>query len=66
MACAGALAVAAGVGGLYLSHYVELAAGASIALCAVATFALALPAGRPVRPAPAPPVRSPVDAVGVG
>ena len=66
MVCAGGLAVAAGVGGLYLSHYAELAAGASIALCAVATFALALPAGRPGRAAPAPPVSSPVDAVGVG
>lgn len=40
--CAGALAAAAGVAGLYLSFYAELAAGASIALCAVATWVLAL------------------------
>lgn len=65
MACAAALAVAAGVGGLYLSHYAELAAGASIALCAVATFALALPVGRPC-PGPAASVSSPVDAFGAG
>lgn len=38
---AAGLAIAAGVGGLYVSHYLELAAGASIALVAVAWFALA-------------------------
>ena len=38
---AAALAVGAGLAGLYASYYLELAAGASIALAAVATFALA-------------------------
>lgn len=41
LALAAGLAVGAGVAGLYASYYLELAAGASIALCAVATFALA-------------------------
>ncbi len=41
--CAAALGVGAGVAGLYLSFYADLAAGASIALCAVAAFAMALP-----------------------
>lgn len=59
---AAGLAIGSGVAGLYLSHYAELAAGASIALCAVATFALALPARRPLR-RPASPVSSPVDAL---
>jgi ABC-type Mn2+/Zn2+ transport system permease subunit len=40
-----ALAVSAGIGGIYLSHYLELAAGASIALLAVAWFVLSLPFG---------------------
>jgi ABC-type Mn2+/Zn2+ transport system permease subunit len=44
LVAAGALGVTAGIGGLYLSHYADLAAGASIALCAVATFGLALAA----------------------
>lgn len=35
---AAALAVAAGAAGIYLSYWADLAAGASIALCAVATF----------------------------
>jgi ABC-type Mn2+/Zn2+ transport system permease subunit len=39
------LGVGAGVGGLYLSHYLELAAGASIALVAVGVFAAGLLAG---------------------
>jgi ABC-type Mn2+/Zn2+ transport system permease subunit len=39
---AGALAVGAGLAGLYASYYLELAAGASIALAAVATFAVAV------------------------
>ena len=45
---AAVLAVAAGVAGLYASYYLELAAGASIALAAVATFAIAaiIPAAR--------------------
>jgi ABC-type Mn2+/Zn2+ transport system permease subunit len=43
---AAALAILAGVGGLYISHYLEVAAGASIALIAVAVFVLSLPLGR--------------------
>ncbi len=43
------LAVTAGVGGLYVSHYLELAAGASIALAAFATFVLTLPVRAPGR-----------------
>lgn len=39
---AAVLAIGAGVGGLYLSHYLEVAAGAAIALVAVAIFVLAL------------------------
>ncbi len=38
-------AVLAGVGGLYASHYLQTAAGASIALVAVAIFALSIPLG---------------------
>ena len=38
---AGAFAVAAGVAGIYVSYWADLAAGASIALAAVAIFALA-------------------------
>jgi ABC-type Mn2+/Zn2+ transport system permease subunit len=51
------------VGGLYVSHYLELAAGASIALVAVALFVLSLPLGRGRgrRPARA---GSAVDAIG--
>jgi len=41
LALAAVLAVVAGISGLYASYYLELAAGASIALAAVATFALA-------------------------
>jgi ABC-type Mn2+/Zn2+ transport system permease subunit len=50
---AAALGVSAGVAGWYLSYYAELAAGASIALCAVASFLLVLPFGR-CGPAPGP------------
>ncbi len=46
LAAAAALAVFAGVAGIYLSYWAELAAGASIALCAVATWAVAVAAGR--------------------
>jgi len=55
LALAAALTVAAGVSGLYLSWYLDLAGGASVALCAVALFGLSLlrrPAratGRPLR-----------------
>ncbi len=41
MAVAVGVAVAAGIGGLYLSYYADLAAGASIALVTVATYLLA-------------------------
>lgn len=43
LAISSAIGVACGIGGLYISHYLELAAGASIALVAVAAFALTLP-----------------------
>ena len=46
LAVAAALAVGAGVTGYYLSYYAEIAAGASIALCALGAFALSLPFGR--------------------
>ena len=36
LALAAVLAMAAGVGGLALSYYADLAAGASVALCAAA------------------------------
>ncbi|WP_369010314.1 metal ABC transporter permease [Escherichia coli] len=36
LALAAAIAAAAGFGGLALSYYADLAAGASVALCAVA------------------------------
>lgn len=51
---AAALGMVAAVGGLYLSHYLELATGASVALVAVALFALSLLRGS----------ASPVDAPG--
>ncbi|MEO8690781.1 MAG: metal ABC transporter permease [Solirubrobacteraceae bacterium] len=41
LALAAALAIAAGVGGLALSYYADLAAGASVALCAAAAPILA-------------------------
>lgn len=40
------IAVGSGIAGLYLSYYADVAAGASIALCAVAAFILSLPLGR--------------------
>lgn len=43
---AGAIAVMAGILGIYLSYYAELAAGASIAACACAAYAASLPFGR--------------------
>jgi len=51
MACAALIAVAAGIGGLYLSYYAELAAGASIAVVLVGAYlaAAALAALRPWR-----------------
>lgn len=38
---AAALAIVAGIAGIYLSYWAEIAAGASVALCAVAMFGLA-------------------------
>jgi len=46
MLLAAALAVVAGVGGLYLSYYAGTAGGASVALAIVAVYLLALPLGR--------------------
>jgi manganese/iron transport system permease protein len=43
---AAAIAVGAGVAGLYASYYLGTAGGASIALAIVAAYLLALPAGR--------------------
>lgn len=45
MAVAAAIAVAAGVGGIYLSYYAGTAAGASIAVVMVGAYALSLLAG---------------------
>lgn len=42
---AAALAAVAGVAGIYLSYWAETAAGASIALCAVATWVAAMASG---------------------
>jgi len=39
------LAIGAGIAGLYASHYLETAAGASIALAAVGVFVVSLPLG---------------------
>lgn len=55
---AAALAMLAGFAGLYLSYFAELAAGASVALCAVAEYALAVAAtsmARRLRATPAAP-----------
>ncbi len=49
LALSALLAIGAGVGGLYVSHYLELAAGASIALVAVGVFAFSLFARSPPR-----------------
>ena len=46
MLLAAALAVLAGIGGLYLSYYAGTAGGASVALAIVAVYLLALPLGR--------------------
>jgi ABC-type Mn2+/Zn2+ transport system permease subunit len=42
LATAAALAIGTGVGGIYLTHYAKLAAGASVALVAVALFFMSL------------------------
>ncbi len=59
---AAALGLAAGLAGLYASYYLDVAAGAAIALAAVGVFTLTLPFSRGAggRPAPA---RSPVEAL---
>lgn len=56
------LALIGGVGGLYASYYLDIAAGAAIALSAIAVFCLTLPfrRGSGTRPAPA---RSAVEAL---
>ncbi len=46
MLLAAGLAVAAGIGGLYLSYYAGTAGGASVALAIVAVYLLSLPLGR--------------------
>ena len=51
LAIAAAGAVAAGVAGIYLSYWADLAAGASIALCAVAVFVVAMLVPRSTAPA---------------
>lgn len=51
LALAAAGAVLAGVAGIYLSYWADLAAGASIALCAVALYPVAALIGRTVQPA---------------
>lgn len=46
MLLAAGLAVAAGIGGLYLSYYAGTAGGASVALAIVAVYLISLPLGR--------------------
>ncbi len=59
---AAAIAVGSGVAGLYLSFYADLAAGASIAICACVAFLLTLPlGGAAVERGPA---GSPVESLG--
>jgi ABC-type Mn2+/Zn2+ transport system permease subunit len=57
-----ALALVGGIGGLYASYYLDIAAGAAIALSAITVFCLTLPfrRGSGTRPAPA---RSAVEAL---
>jgi ABC-type Mn2+/Zn2+ transport system permease subunit len=59
-----AIAVLAGIAGLYVSYYAGTAGGASIALALVAAYLLALAAGRllPRRPEPRP--RQPLATIG--
>jgi ABC-type Mn2+/Zn2+ transport system permease subunit len=56
------LGLAGGIGGLYASYYLDIAAGAAIALAAVTVYCLTLPFARDAggRPAPA---SSPVEAL---
>lgn len=62
LAAAAAIAVAAGFAGIYLSYHAAVAAGASVALCAIAAYGLALAATRlnPSRRSGGPIGRSPV------
>ncbi len=41
------VAAAAGVAGIYVSYYADIAAGASVALCAIAAFVITLPLAKP-------------------
>lgn len=50
LAVAAAVAVLAGLGGLYLSYYAGTAAGASVALAILAAYLLSLPLGRLLGP----------------
>jgi ABC-type Mn2+/Zn2+ transport system permease subunit len=61
LALSAGLAVATGITGLYLTYYADLAAGASVALVAVAVFALSL-VTRPSGPPAA--AGGPVEALG--
>jgi ABC-type Mn2+/Zn2+ transport system permease subunit len=63
LTAAAGIAIGSGVAGLYLSYYADLAAGASIALCACAAFLLSLPFGG-AEPAGGLTSGSPVDALG--
>lgn len=45
LAIAAGIAVGSGIAGIYLSFYAEVATGASIAICAIAAFAVTLPLG---------------------
>jgi len=60
---AAVIAVASGVGGMYLSYYADVAAGASVALCALAAFVVSLPFGTSAAGTSAPSA-SPIDALG--
>ncbi len=63
LALAAALTALSGIAGLYLSFYLDVAAGASVALCAIALFALSL-ARAPHRGRRQTHTRSPIDALG--
>jgi ABC-type Mn2+/Zn2+ transport system permease subunit len=62
LALAAALAAAAGIAGVYASYYLDVAAGASVALAAVAIYAVAAVA-RPAPPGAGAVRRSPVEAL---
>jgi ABC-type Mn2+/Zn2+ transport system permease subunit len=62
LALAAVLGLVAGLAGLYASYYLDVAAGAAIALGAVCVFAATLPLTRGAGERPAPP-RSPVEAL---